>query len=322
MDHPGQWHYVATRLMAHMGAYSPDEMNTLHWQWHQRAALRIHAAMQRQNMWDIPGSLGYEGHASGHRRPRSQDILEPPRQTAPRNSPDCNRRHHSEWVPPLARIGPPSDRSPRRGAQAVPTPHGCKAARRSSARRQGTLAAPAVAAARRLPRHGESCSTRIRTEAMEVPTTSTLNRRHLLPLPDAGPRGPAPNGCTSPPFSRQPSASDRQRFTRSPAGQQMERPAHPPPPSQSRRPARCRGTARHGHTAKGTCGRPKAGARGRGRTPPPPPPRERGAMTAVPDTGTGSRPTRPVQHGVHQPSCNTAKTARARRTHRNNRSPT
>ena len=27
MDHPGQCHYVATRLTAHMGAYSPDEMN-------------------------------------------------------------------------------------------------------------------------------------------------------------------------------------------------------------------------------------------------------------------------------------------------------
>ena len=36
MDHPGQWHYVATRLMAHIGAYSPDEINGLHWQWHQR----------------------------------------------------------------------------------------------------------------------------------------------------------------------------------------------------------------------------------------------------------------------------------------------
>ena len=31
MDHPGQWHYVATRLMSHMGTYSPDEMNGLHW---------------------------------------------------------------------------------------------------------------------------------------------------------------------------------------------------------------------------------------------------------------------------------------------------
>ena len=49
-----QWHYVATRLMAHMGAYSPDEMNGLHWQWHQRAALRIRAAMQRHNIWHIP----------------------------------------------------------------------------------------------------------------------------------------------------------------------------------------------------------------------------------------------------------------------------
>ena len=31
MDHPGQWHNVANRLMAHMGAYSPDQMNGLHW---------------------------------------------------------------------------------------------------------------------------------------------------------------------------------------------------------------------------------------------------------------------------------------------------
>ena len=34
MDHPRQRHYVVTRLMAHMGAYSPDEMNGLHWEWH------------------------------------------------------------------------------------------------------------------------------------------------------------------------------------------------------------------------------------------------------------------------------------------------
>ena len=54
MDHPGQWHYVATRLMAHMGAYSPDEMNGVHWQWHQRAALRIRATMQDHGIWEIP----------------------------------------------------------------------------------------------------------------------------------------------------------------------------------------------------------------------------------------------------------------------------
>ena len=88
MDHPGQWHYVATRLMAHMGTYSPDEMNGLHWQWHQRAAPRIRATMQDHDIWDIPGSPGYQGHASGHRRPRSQDVPEPPRQAARRNSPE------------------------------------------------------------------------------------------------------------------------------------------------------------------------------------------------------------------------------------------
>ena len=69
MDHPGQWHYVATRLMAHMGAYSPDEINEFHWQWHQRAALRIRATMQDHDIWEIPGSPGYQGHASGHRWP-------------------------------------------------------------------------------------------------------------------------------------------------------------------------------------------------------------------------------------------------------------
>ena len=48
-------------------------------------------AMQRHNIWDIPGSPGYLGHASGQPRPRSQDILEPPRQTARRNSPERQR---------------------------------------------------------------------------------------------------------------------------------------------------------------------------------------------------------------------------------------
>ena len=91
MDHPGQWRYVATRLMAHMGAYSPDEMNGLHWRWHQRAALRIRTAMQDHNIGDFPGSPGYQGHASGHRRPRSQDVPEPPRQAACRKSPEHPR---------------------------------------------------------------------------------------------------------------------------------------------------------------------------------------------------------------------------------------
>ena len=88
MDYPGQWHYVATQLMAHTGAYSPDKMNGLHSQWHRRAALRIRTAMQNHGIWEILGSPGYQGHTSGHRRPRSQDVPEPLRQAARRNSPD------------------------------------------------------------------------------------------------------------------------------------------------------------------------------------------------------------------------------------------
>ena len=80
-----------SNLMAHMGAYSPDEMNGLHWRWHQRAALRIRTARQDHNIWDIPESPGYQGHASGQRRPRSQDVPEPPRQAARRNSPEDPR---------------------------------------------------------------------------------------------------------------------------------------------------------------------------------------------------------------------------------------
>ena len=100
------------------------------------------------------------------------------------------------------------------------------------------LAAPAAAAASQLPRHGESSCMRIRTGTMEVPTTPAPNAHHLPPIPDADPRGPAPNERTSPPFSRQPSASNWQRFTRALTGQQTECPAHPPPPSQGQRPTR------------------------------------------------------------------------------------
>ena len=97
----GQWHYVATRLMGNMGAYSPDEMNGLHWQWHQRAALRIRTAMQRHNVSDIPGSPGYQEHASGDRRPPSQEVPEPTRQAERRNSPE---RHQG----PQPGMGSPS----------------------------------------------------------------------------------------------------------------------------------------------------------------------------------------------------------------------
>ena len=236
MDHPGQWHYVATRLMAHMGAYSPDEMNGLHSQWHQGAALRIPTAMQDHGIWEIPGSPGYGGHASGHRRPWSQDVPEPPRQAAGRNSPERQRVHHPGGVPPLAHTEAPCDRSPRGGGQAVPAPRGCKAARRNNAKRRGTLADPVTAAARRLPRRGESSSMKIWTGTTGAPATPTPGDHHLPPTPGAGPRGPAPNGRTSPPSSRQSSANNRQRFTRTATRRRGKHPARPLPPSQGQRP--------------------------------------------------------------------------------------
>ena len=204
-------------------------------------------------------------------------------------------------------MGSPSDRSPRGGTKAVLTPQGCRAARRSGTRRPGTLAAPGAAAARRLPQHGESSSTRIWTEAMEVRTTSMPNGHHLPPIPDAGPRGPAPSGRTSPPFPRQPSQSDRQRFTRTPTRQQTERPARPPPPSQGRRPARCLGDSTPRTHGQGDP-RPTNGLhKGWVDNPPNAPPRERGAVTPSRTQAPATRPTGAVHHGVPQPSCNTAK---------------
>ena len=40
-EQPSQWRYVATRLMAYMGAYTPGNLDRLHWRWRHRAALRI-----------------------------------------------------------------------------------------------------------------------------------------------------------------------------------------------------------------------------------------------------------------------------------------
>ena len=160
--------------------------------------------------------------------------LEPPRQAARRNSPE---RPH----PPLAHTAASCDRLPRGGARAVPTPRGCKAARQNNTKRQGTLADPVAAAARRLPRRGESSSMRIWTGTTGAPATPTPGEHHLPPIPDAGPIGPAPNGRTSTPFSRQSSASGRQRFKRTPARQRAKHQARPPPPSQGQRPTHCRG---------------------------------------------------------------------------------
>ena len=154
--------------------------------------------------------------ATGGRGPKTSRSL-PGRRHAvtPRNA---HGGHHPGWVPPLAHREAPCDRSPRGGARAVPTPRGCKAARQNNAKRQGTLAYHVAAAARHLPRRGESSSMRVWTGTTGAPATPTPSGHHLPPIPDAGPRSPAPNERTSPPVSRQSSASGRQCFTRAPAG--------------------------------------------------------------------------------------------------------
>ena len=240
MDQPGQWHYVATRLMAHMGAYSPDEMNGLHWQWYSAppcASVRPCRTMVSGKSLDHLATKDIR-QATGGQGPRTSRSL-PGRRHAetPRNA---HRVHHPGGVPPLAHTEAPCDRSPRGGARVVPTPRGCTAARRNSAKRQGTLANPVAAAARRLPQRSESSSMRIWTGNTGAPATLTPGDHHLPPTPGAGPRGPAPNRRTSPPSSRQSSANDRQRFTRTPTRRRKKHPARLPPPSRDQRPTHCR----------------------------------------------------------------------------------
>ena len=297
MDHPRQWHYVATPLMAHMGAYSSDEMNGLHWLWHQRAALRIRTAMQRHNIWP-PQAPGEHGPKRSRDPPVRQHDITPQ---------DATRGRHPGWVPPLARTEAPSDRSPHGGTEATLTPQGCGATRGSGTRRQGTLGAPDAAAARRLRQHGESSSMRAWTEAMEVQTTRTPKGHRLPTIPDAGPRGPAMSGRTSQPFPHQPSERDRQRSTQTPTRQQTVCPARPLPPSQGGGPARCRGTARRRQTAKGTPGRPTARTGGGGTNPSTPPPASRARQHRSRTWAPATRPTGPVHHGAPHPRCNTTK---------------
>ena len=232
----------------------------------------------------VPRATKGTPQATGGRGPKTSRNL-PGRRHAvtPQNA---HGGHHPEWDPLLARTEASCDRSPRGGAQVVLTPQGGKATRRNSARRRGTLAAPAAVAARRLPRHGESSSMRIRTGTMEVSTTPAPNGRHLPLFSDAHPRDHAQSGRTSRPFSRQPSASDWRRFTRAPTGQQLERSAHPRHPSQGRWPTRCRADNTPRTRSQGSPRPTKDLRKGWGDSPPNNHPRERGAMTTVPDTGT------------------------------------
>ena len=86
MGHPCQWWYVATRLMAHIRAYTTGNLDSLHWWWHHRAALRIREALLRHIIWAIrtphPRGPSYLGSATGQRRRRSLTTQWPPRQMA------------------------------------------------------------------------------------------------------------------------------------------------------------------------------------------------------------------------------------------------
>ena len=87
--------------------------------------------------------------ATGGRGPKTSRSL-PGRRRAetPRNA---HGAHHPGGVPALAHTAAPCDSSAHGGARAVPTPRGCKAARRNNAKRQVTLADPVATAARRPP---------------------------------------------------------------------------------------------------------------------------------------------------------------------------
>ena len=50
MQHLSQWRYVATRLLADMGAYTPGDPDLIHWRVHNKAALRIREALLQHNI--------------------------------------------------------------------------------------------------------------------------------------------------------------------------------------------------------------------------------------------------------------------------------
>ena len=73
IKHPSQWLYVAIRLMAHMGAYTPDDRNQLLWRWYDRAALRIREPLIRHNIWTHdPASPGAAQPRQSHGAPAPQ----------------------------------------------------------------------------------------------------------------------------------------------------------------------------------------------------------------------------------------------------------
>ena len=288
MDHASQWHYVPTRLMAHMGTYSPDEMNGLHCLLHESVALRIRAAMQRHNIWAIPGSRGYQGHASRHRRPRSLEVLEAPRQTARHDSP----RHHQGPPPdvgsppgtlgsPLRPFAPRRDRgSPHAPGMEGGTPDRHQEARNPDRSRHRCRTLPP--AARRVVFHEDADRGRGgRNEPPARQTSSVADPRRRS-------KRPARCGRTSPAFQHRPSKRDRQCSTRASTRHQTVHPARLPPPFQSQRPVRCRGDRTPRTRGQGDPQQTSNPNRGWGDEPLKASPRKPGVRASAPDTGTGS----------------------------------
>ena len=220
--------------------------------------------------------------ATGGRGPKkSQSLPGRRRSVTPQHA---HGGHHPECVPPLAHTEAPYDRSPRGEARAVLTPRGWRRAHRNSARDKEPWPIPSP-----------------------QPHAASRGTNSRLPWGQGqGPRGPLhPPHRTDTIYHRSPmlvqevphragaqlhhSHASRARATGSasrgppPGGRRSVQLIHRLPPRVSGRPA-VGGTTRHGHAAKGACGRPKACAQDGGRAPPtaPKPPRHGGH---IPTTG-------------------------------------
>ena len=284
MDHPGQWHYVATWLMAHMAAYSPDEMNGLHWQWHLRAALQDH------DIWGIPGSPGYQGHASGHRRPRSQDVAEPRRQVARRNSSERPRQPPPGMGSPSGTYRSPQQPFARRRHPGSPHASGMQSGtpeQRQETRNPGPsrrrsrtpppAAQPVVFHEGMDRNHGGPCaphaqrtssttdprrrSERPRTERTHIPTIPTPVQRERQAALHAGPRravdrasrssAASPPGSAANPLSEGPHTTHTRPSEPADDPRLTQRAGGQPPPQHPNRQATEGTSQQPGHDASG-----------------------------------------------------------------------
>ena len=252
MDHPGQWHYVATRLMAHMGTYSRDKMNGLHRRWHQRAALRMRTAMQRHNIWAIAESPGYQGRASGHKRRRCQEVPEAPGKRHAITPQDATGGHHPGWVPPPAHTEAPSDDSPRGGTKAALIPRDAGRCARTAPENEEPwpIPAPQPHAASRSTASGFPPGYGQRPWRPQRPASPTdiICRRSPAPVQEAPHRaGAHPHHS----HAGRASAPGSARHRRPAGNRRCVQLIRRLPPRVGGRPA-TGGTARHGHAAKET----------------------------------------------------------------------